>query len=71
MHSGFRLKPRYKLWRSVMKRMKCTRRKEVTFSANELEIVVRRAISVELKPGIFLVREIKMRKERSHSYANT
>ena len=71
MHSGYRLKPRYKQWRSVMKRMKCTRRKEVPFNADELEIVVKRAISVELKPGIFFVRKTKMRKERSHSYADT
>ncbi len=71
MHSGFRLKPKQKQWRSVMKKMKCTRRKEVTFSAEEWEIVVRRAVSAGLKPEIFFVREIKMRKERSRNYADT
>ena len=54
-----------------MKRMTCTRRKEVTFSAEEWEIVVRRAISVELNPGTFIMRGTKIRKERSRSYADT
>ena len=37
-----------------MKRMKCTRRKEVMFSANEWEIVVRRAVLTDLDDRIFI-----------------
>ena len=54
-----------------MKRMKCMRRKEVMFIAEEWEIVVRRAVSSGLKPGLVLVGEIKIRKERIRSYADT